>query len=98
MTAVKHKIGAEGADRVHSSAMKKEHMDKILVWTKSICPEIGSALNFLSIVLTKGRLLPSACGISNSAKRQITKYLQFLAFTSTAWTIWSRYDINSDVY
>jgi len=98
MTAVKHTIGAEGADRVHSSAMKREHMDKILMWTRSTCPEIGSALNFLSIVLTKGRVLPSACGINDSAKRQITKHLQFLAFTSTAWTIWSRYNIDSDVY
>lgn len=90
MASIKHKISAEGADHVHSSAMKREHMDKILAWMKSACPEIGSALRFLSNALTKA---PGTCGISVSdgTKKQITKYLQFLAFASTAWTIWTRY-------
>ncbi|KAL4072631.1 hypothetical protein V8B97DRAFT_2023395 [Scleroderma yunnanense] len=32
MASIKHKVTAEGSDHVHSSAMKKEYMDKILTW------------------------------------------------------------------
>ena len=53
MKSIKNKLSADGVDREHSLAMKKEHMDKILTWAKSDCPEIGSVLHFIYIMLTK---------------------------------------------
>ncbi|KAL4066901.1 hypothetical protein J3A83DRAFT_4260491 [Scleroderma citrinum] len=53
MTSIKHKVSTEGCDCVHSSAMKKEYMDKILTWSMTTCPELESMLHFISLVLTR---------------------------------------------
>ncbi|KAL4063509.1 hypothetical protein V8B97DRAFT_2026414 [Scleroderma yunnanense] len=53
MASIKHKVSAEGCDCVHSSAMKKEYMDKILTWSMTTCPELESMLHFISLVLTR---------------------------------------------
>ena len=89
MKSIKNKLSADGVDCEHSSAMKKEHMDKILTWAKSDCPEIGSALYLIYVVLTKAPA--SGVHIGDDVKKQVTRRLKFLAFASTAWIIWTRY-------
>ena len=89
MKSIKNKLSADGVDRDHSSAMKKEHMDKILTWAKSDCPEIGSALHFIYVVLANTPI--SNVHISDDVKKRVTKHLEFLAFASMAWIIWTRY-------
>jgi hypothetical protein len=74
MTAIKHKCGAEGGDRTHSLAMSKDHMDKIFAWSDTQCP--------------KGQYASPAMDLETRAL--MTKHLEFKAFSSTAWTIWSR--------
>ena len=89
MKSIKNKLSADGVDCDHSLAMKKEHMDKILTWAKSDCPEIGSVLHFIYVVLANTPI--SNVHISDDVKKQVTKRLEFLAFASTAWIIWTRY-------
>jgi hypothetical protein len=74
MEAVKHKCGAEGGDRKHSLAMSKDHMEKILRWSETEFPQ--------------ERVSEPAKTMEEQAQR--TKHLQFRAFGSTGWTIWSR--------
>ena len=87
--SIKNKLSADGVDREHSSAMKKEHMDKILTWAKSDCPKLRSVLHFIYIVLTKVPVLD--VHISDDVKKQVMRCLKFLAFASMAWIIWTRY-------
>ena len=87
--SIKNKLSTDGLDREHATAMKKEHMDKISAWVKSDCPEIGSALRFIYAVLTKEPV--SNAHIDDEMKKQVTKRLEFLAFTATAWILWTRY-------
>ena len=89
MKSIKNKLSADGVDHEHSSAMKKEHMDKILTWAKSDCPEIRSALHFIYVVLTKAPA--SGVHIGDDVKKRVTRRLEFLAFALTAWIIWTRY-------
>lgn len=72
--AVKHKCGAEGGDRKHSLAMSKDYMERLFAWSEKICPQESYQ--------TEAKTL------EEQALR--TKHLQFRAFSSTAWTIWSR--------
>ncbi|KAL4062244.1 hypothetical protein J3A83DRAFT_4321225 [Scleroderma citrinum] len=53
MASIKHKVSTEGCDCMHSSAMKKEYMDKILTWSMMTCPELESVLHFIGLVLTR---------------------------------------------
>ena len=74
-TAVKHKTGAEGGDRTHSLAMTKDFMDDIVAWSESRCPIANFAAEAMSM----------------DVRTNLTMHLEFLAFASTGWTIWSRY-------
>ncbi|KAL4065470.1 hypothetical protein J3A83DRAFT_4190800 [Scleroderma citrinum] len=40
MASIKHKVTMERSDCMHSSAMKKEYMDKILTWLITTCLEL----------------------------------------------------------
>ncbi|KAL4061664.1 hypothetical protein V8B97DRAFT_2027250 [Scleroderma yunnanense] len=90
MASIKHKVSTEGCDCMHSSAMKKEYMDKILTWSMMTCPELESVLHFIGLVLTRSASASSLHGISDNMKKHITWYLGLLAFASTAWIIWTR--------
>ena len=90
--SIKNKLSTDGLDREHATAMKKEHMDKISAWVKSDCPEIGSAMHFIYAVLTKEPV--SNVHIDDEVKKRVTKHLEFLAFTSTAWILWTRYGLD----
>ncbi|KAL4065526.1 hypothetical protein V8B97DRAFT_2025782 [Scleroderma yunnanense] len=90
MASIKHKVTAEGSDHVHSSAMKKEYMDKILTWLMTACLELKSVLHFISLVLTRTASTSSWHSISNDMKKCVTWYLGLLAFASMAWIIWTR--------
>jgi hypothetical protein len=74
MTALKHKSGAEGGDRTHSLAMSKEHMDKMLAWSEMECTDDRYEVKEPDL----------------RKRVEVMKHLEFRAFASTAWTIWSR--------
>ena len=87
--SIKNKLSADGVNREHSLAMKREDMDKIFTWAQSDCPEIRSALHFINAMLTKE---PTAkMHMTDEVEHQVTKRLEFLAFTSMAWILWTRY-------
>jgi len=90
MKSIKNKLSANGVDCEHSSAMKKDNMDKILVWATSDCPKIGNVLHFIYIVLTKTPI--SDVHISDDVRKRVTRHLEFLAFASTAWIRYSNDD------
>lgn len=94
--SIKNKLSADGIDRDHSSAMKKEHMDKIFAWAKPDCPEIGSAMQFVYVALTKEPV--SNVHFSDDVKKRVTKHLEFLAYISTAWILWTRYGLDSSLF
>jgi hypothetical protein len=75
ITAIKHKCGAEGGDRTHSLAMSKEHMDKMFAWSEAQCSNESCKRPPRDL----------------ETRAFMTKHLEFKAFASTAWTIWSRY-------
>lgn len=79
MESIKHKCGAEGGDRNHSLAMSKEHMTKIFAWSEKICPE--ASVNQKST--------------SKEEHMLKAKHAAFRAFSSTAWTVWSRHVVRS---
>jgi hypothetical protein len=79
LTAVKHKSGAEGGDRTHSLAMSKEYMDRMFKWSE------GKVATETVEQTVKN---PSLASIDERAL--MTKHLEFRAFASTAWTVWSR--------
>ncbi|KAI5987257.1 hypothetical protein EDD15DRAFT_2372705 [Pisolithus albus] len=37
VASIRHKVSSDGAERMHSGAMKKEYMDRILTWSESRC-------------------------------------------------------------
>jgi hypothetical protein len=75
MKAIKNKCGADGGERTHSLAMTKEYMAKVFAWSDGVCPPS----TYFSAVKTKEELT------------LVTKHLMYKAFSSTGWTIWTRY-------
>jgi hypothetical protein len=82
LTAVKHKSGAEGGDRTHSLAMSKEHMDRVFCWSEDKV-STESAQQFVKDAA-------QASNMCSEERMLMTKHLEFRAFASTAWTVWSR--------
>jgi hypothetical protein len=80
LTAIKHKSGAEGGDRTHSLAMSKEYMEKMFRWSE------GKVSTESAHQSMKG----TALNLSSEERALMTKHLEFRAFASTAWTVWSR--------
>lgn len=74
LTSVKNKNGAEGGDRNHSLAMSKEHMEKIMAWSERMYPAESYNEKITDL----------------NVRTQMMRHLEFRAFASTAWTIWSR--------
>jgi hypothetical protein len=83
LVAIKHKSGAEGGDRTHSLAMSKEYMDQMFKWSESKVSTETAKL----MIEGKGR----ASNMTIAERSLVTKHLEFKAFTSTAWTVWSRW-------
>jgi hypothetical protein len=81
LTAIKHKSGAEGGDRTHSLAMSKEYMERMFQWSE------GKISTECAEQFVKGVPAPN---MSNEERALMTKHLEFRAFASTAWTVWSR--------
>jgi hypothetical protein len=79
-TAVRHKTGADGSDRTHLLAMSKEYMDQILTWSENECPEDAYSEEAKKTM-------------SMDDQMKLTTHLEYRAFASTAWIIWSRYVI-----
>ncbi|KAJ7017450.1 hypothetical protein C8F04DRAFT_921186, partial [Mycena alexandri] len=75
MKAIKNKCGQDGR-RAHSFfAMSKENMARIFSWSDQVCPP---ETYFAEAKTTGERTLR-------------TKHLMYKAFSSTGWTIWTRY-------
>ena len=83
LVAIKHKSGAEGGDRTHSLAMSKEYMDRMFKWSEGKV----STMMAEQMIGDKGR----ASSMSIAERSLVTKHLEFKAFASTAWTVWSRW-------
>ena len=82
LVAIKHKSGAEGGDRTHSLAMSKEYMDRMFKWSEGKV----STMMAEQMIGDKGQ----ASSMSIAERSLVTKHLEFKAFASTAWTVWSR--------
>ncbi|KAJ7690479.1 hypothetical protein B0H17DRAFT_1134289 [Mycena rosella] len=74
MESIKNKCGKDDGERKHSLAMTEEFMERIFGWSDKVCPP--SSYNS-----------PSK---THEQKALKTKHLEFKAFASTAWTVWSR--------
>lgn len=74
MTSIKHKTGADGAERRHSLAMSKPFMDKLYAWSMKMCP------------VTQMDTLPADL----ETLIMTTEHLRFRAYAATGWTVWSR--------
>ncbi|KAJ6496756.1 hypothetical protein DFH09DRAFT_1103549 [Mycena vulgaris] len=74
MESIKNKCGKDDGERKHSLAMTKEYMEKTFAWSDAVCPPASYSS-------------PSTTVEERALK---TKHLEYKAFASTAWTIWSR--------
>jgi len=82
LVAIKHKSGAEGGNRTHSLAMSKEYMERMFRWSEGKVS-----------IETAEQVLKDAGQATNMSVKErslMTKHLEFRAFASTAWTVWSR--------
>ena len=77
MKSLKHRFGAEGGTRTHSMAMSVVHMEKIAAHIAHICP--GESPSILCCTL--------------GDKEQRLRCLEYMAFSTTSWTLWLRYVI-----
>ena len=75
MESIKNKCGKDDGERKHSLAMTKEFMERMFAWSDKVCPPSSYSC-------------PSTTVEERAVK---TKHLEYKAFASTAWTIWSRY-------
>ena len=76
---------------MHSCAMKKEYMDRILTWSGSVCL-LDSAFNYLRFAMARLGLPPQAEGIlDNRTRLSITQCVEHLTFSAVAFTLWTRY-------
>ena len=57
--------------------MSKEYMDQIMAWSESECPKEAYSEEALQTM-------------SMDDQTKLTTHLEYRAFASTAWTIWSR--------
>ena len=89
MAAIKHKIKAEGAPRMHSAAMKKEYMDMMLTWSRSKCP-FDIAFRYIRLAMAGSEVPPPGEVLSVQMHTTIAQHLERLAFHSAAWTLWTR--------
>jgi len=66
--------------------MKKEYMDQMLTWSKSVC-SLDKAFHYLRFKMA-GLGPPPAEGTLD--KHTITKHLECLTFSTVAFTLWTR--------
>ena len=50
MAVIKNKVNAEGAVRTHSVAMKKEYMEKMHTWSRSVC-HLDLPIQFIQLAM-----------------------------------------------
>ncbi|KAJ6583919.1 hypothetical protein DFH09DRAFT_1359873 [Mycena vulgaris] len=74
MESIKNKCGKDDGERKHSLAMTKEFMERTFAWSDTVCPP--ASYNSPSTTVEERALK--------------AKHLEYKAFASTAWTIWSR--------
>ncbi|KAJ6579771.1 hypothetical protein B0H10DRAFT_1962836 [Mycena sp. CBHHK59/15] len=74
MESIKNKCGKDDGERKHSLAMTKEFMERTFAWSDTVCPPASYSS-------------PSTTVEERALKM---KHLEYKAFASTAWTIWSR--------
>jgi hypothetical protein len=90
--SIKHKVNTDGSVRTHSVAMSKEFMDQISVWaTEQLQPLSDRSGSYTHIV--EGLLLGShttAVELSLAERAHLTRMLEMLAFSTTAWNLWTR--------
>ncbi|KAF7308202.1 hypothetical protein HMN09_00668100 [Mycena chlorophos] len=72
--SLRNACGEDGKARTHSIAMSKPNMDKIHEFVRSVCAD-GKYLD--RIASTEERLMRTKC-------------LEFMAFSTLAWTLWLR--------
>ena len=89
MAAIKNKVNAEGAVRTHSVAMKKEYMEKMHTWSRSVC-HLDLLIQFIQLAMAGSVVPPPGKVLYLDKRTAITCHLEQIAFCSTAWTIWTR--------
>ncbi|KAG0693862.1 hypothetical protein DFH29DRAFT_815938 [Suillus ampliporus] len=86
--SVRHKANSDGNERTHSIAMTKGHMDRILAWTETICPQ-AQYISLISAIST-GNPTPTEKTLTLKSRTLFTRVLMNLAFSSTCWNLWTR--------
>ncbi|KAG6329830.1 hypothetical protein ID866_9259 [Astraeus odoratus] len=89
LVAIKHKANADGAVRTHSVAMKKEYMECMLTWSKSLCP-LDIAFHRVLCIITDSAPPSLSETLDMPTRTWITRHLEQLTFSATAWTLWTR--------
>ncbi|KAI6000117.1 hypothetical protein F5J12DRAFT_702197, partial [Pisolithus orientalis] len=74
LTSIKHKASVEAGNRKHSLPIMWDHLDWMLQWAHTVCPDLDFALKLLGL----------------KVQTLVTHHLEQLAFASTAWTLWTR--------
>jgi hypothetical protein len=68
--------------------MSKSYMDQILAWANTVCPW----LNYISLVravISDDSVFSKKC-LTLESQTLYTKILMNMAFSTTAWNLWTR--------
>ncbi|KAI6141442.1 hypothetical protein BKA82DRAFT_3986196 [Pisolithus tinctorius] len=94
LTSIKHKASAEAGDRKHSLPITQDHLDRMLQWARTVCPDLDFALSVLRMTFSTPGSGPAQQPLSEllglKVRTLVTRHLEQLAFASTAWTLWTR--------
>jgi len=85
VASIRHKINGQGNQHMHSGAMKKEYMDRILTWSVSKYP-LDAAFHYLRSAMA-GSGSPT---LDNCMKSSISERVEYLTFSTVAFTVWTR--------
>jgi hypothetical protein len=73
---------------MHSMAMTKDFMDRLLRWHQASCP-LEIVLQAIQLVMSG--TLPSHIQLTLDMRTLLTRHLEQVAFDAGAWTLWTRY-------
>ena len=94
LTSIKHKASADKGNQKHSMPIMPEHLDQMLQWVCTACPNLNFAFSILrnahSMPGNGTAQQPPSELVSLEVQTQVTCHLEQFGFASTAWTLWTR--------
>ncbi|KAF9245361.1 hypothetical protein BU15DRAFT_41214 [Melanogaster broomeanus] len=90
LKSLRHKANSEDGDRSHALPMSKDHVERMLLWSKNECPSIQIILEGLRQISQGDSASFAGLKMDLEERKLVTHHLEQIAFDTTAWTLWTR--------